>query len=160
MSNYRKFNYTNNNYLILCTIKTYTRTASGLNWKNKPDEIEQNVYTAQNYTNYITAIPFFNNFGDGAYCRASYSYKTAGYLPTTVTTVSPYKEVKKIATFDFIKIDSLKNKAGWRESFIIDNAKYFDITTIDNIKYLKLITLNTDDKHSGVINLKNYTWVN
>ncbi len=160
MNNYKNFNFTDDSYLILRTIKTYTRTASGLNWKSKPDEIERKIVTAQYYTNYITAIPFFNNFGEGAYCRAKYTYKTAGYLPTIITSVSPYKEVKKIASFDFIPVERLKLNAGYRENYIIDNAKYYEMFIQDGIKYLKLITLNTDDKHAGVINLKNNKWVN
>lgn len=157
---YEQFEYTNDNYLILCTISTYHRTASGKAWKSKPVEIEQNIYKPVNYTNYITAIPFFNNFGDGAYCRATYTYEMPGYLPTTVTSVSPGQDVKKIAVFKFIPKTRLTINAGYRESFIVENARYFEILKQDNIKYLKLITTNTDDKHAGIINLNNNKWVN
>lgn len=159
-TNYNKFSFDNEHYLILCTIETYTRTESGKSWKAKPDDIEKNVFKPINYTYYIQSIPFFNNFGGGASCRAAYSHVTPGYLPTRVTSVSPYRESKKVACFEFIPVERLKLNAGWRENFIIENARYFDRFVQDNTPYLKLITMNTDDKHAGVINMKNKQWVN
>ena len=161
MKNYfEKFNYTSNNYLIIRTIETYHRTASGKSWKSKPDEIEKDVVTAKNYSYYVQAIPFFNNFGNGAYCRAKFSYEVSGYLPTTITTVSPYQETKKVATFKFIDIDKLTAKAGYRERFIVENAKYFDLWYQDGKRLLKLITSETDDKHAAIIDLKSLNWIN
>jgi hypothetical protein len=160
MSDYRKFNYTNENYLILCTISTYERTASGKSWKAKPDDIEKNVFKPLNYTYYIQAIPFFNNFGGGASCRATYNHVMPGYLPTRVTSISPYRESKKVACFEFIPVERLKLNAGWRENFIIENARYFERFAQDGATYLKLITTENDDKHAGIINLKNNQWVN
>lgn len=159
---YRDFKFTNNNYIILCNIATYTKTKGGAGqcWKNKPDEIEYNVYKPLNYTYYISSIPFFDNFGGGASCHAKWSYTQPGYLPTTVTSISPGRDTKKIASFEFIPVERLKLNAGYRENYIIDNAKYYEMFIQDGIKYLKLITLNTDDKHAGVINLKNNKWVN
>jgi hypothetical protein len=157
---YYNFNYTNDNYLILCTISTYERTASGKSWQAKPQEVEKIVYKPRNYTNYITSIPFFNNFGDGAYCRATWGYTTPGYLPTRVISVSPYQQTKKVACFEFIPVERLTLNAGWRENFIIENARYFERFTQDSATYLKLITTEKDGKHAGVINLKNNQWVN
>lgn len=159
---YNNFKFTNDRYIILCTIATYTRTKNGAGqgWKAKPDEIEKNVFKPLNYTYYITAIPFFDNFGSGAYCRATWSHTMPGYLPTTVTSVSPGADTKKVACFEFIPVERLKLNAGWRENFIIENARYFDIWLQDGSKYLKLITTEKDDKHAGVINLKNNKWVN
>lgn len=159
-TNYNKFSFTNEHYIILCTISTYSRTESGKSWKAKPDDIEKNVYKPTNYTYYIQAIPFFNNFGGGASCRATYSNVTPGYLPTRVTSISPDREIKKVAIFEFIPVERLKLNAGWRENFIIENALYFDRWQQDGAKYLKLITTQKDDKHAGVINLKNNQWVN
>ena len=159
-TNYNKFSFTNDNYLILCTISTYSRTASGKSWKAKPDDVEKLVYTPQKYTNYITAIPFFNSFGFGSYCRAQHSYVVPGYLPTTVTSVSPGQTTKNIATFKFIPLERLQLNAGWRENYIIENALYFDEWQQDGAKYLKLITTQKDDKHSGTIKLNNKQWVN
>ena len=160
MANYEKFSFTNEHYLILCTISTYSKTASGKSWKSKPDEIERKVFKPINYTYYIQAIPFFNNFGGGASCRATYSNVMPGYLPTTVTSISPDRAIKNVATFKFIPLERLKLNAGWRENFIIENALYFDEWQQDGAKYLKLITTKTDDKHAGVINLNNNKWVN
>lgn len=159
-TNYNKFSFTNDNYIILCTISTHSRTESGKSWKAKPDDIEKNVYKPINYTYYIQAIPFFNNFGGGASCRATYSNVMPGYLPTRVTSISPDRNTKKVAIFEFIPVERLKLNAGWRENFIIENALYFDRWQQDGAKYLKLITTQKDDKHAGVINLKNNQWVN
>lgn len=159
---YKNFKYTNEHYLILCTISTYTRTKNGAGqgWKADPDEIEKNVYKPRNYTNYITAIPFFDNFGGGASCRATWGYTIPGYLPTTVTSISPGQDIKKVACFEFIPVERLKLNAGWRENFIIENALYFDEWRQDGNKYLKLITTRTDDTRAGVINLNLNKWVN
>lgn len=108
---YKKFYFCNENYLILATTKTFSRTQSGKSWKSKPDKIEKKIFEAKNYENYITSIPFFNNFGSGAYCRGYNSYTTAGYLPTKVVTVSPFREIKKITTFIFIKKVCLRIRA-------------------------------------------------
>ena len=160
MANYEKFSFTNEHYIILCTISTYSRTESGKSWKAKPDDIERNVYKPYNYTCYIKSIPFFNNFGSGASCRAQYNNVMPGYLPTRVTSISPYRWTKKVAVFEFISLDRLQLNAGWRENFIIENALYFETFSQDGAKYLKLITKNTDDKHAGVICLNNNKWVN
>jgi hypothetical protein len=124
--NYRKFSFTNEDYLILREIKTYHRTDSGKSWRSKPTETEREIVSAENYTNYITAVPFFNSWGNGASCRASHTYEIAGYLPTRVTTVSPYGEVKKVATFSFISKRDMLDKAGWRETEIVNNARTWE----------------------------------
>lgn len=62
MKDYRKFEYTNENYLIFRTIETFSRTASGKSWKSRPDEVENEIVPPKYYENYVTAIPFFNNF--------------------------------------------------------------------------------------------------
>ena len=95
MKDYRKFEYTDENYLIFRTIETFSRTASGKSWKSRPDEVENEIVPPKHYENYVTAIPFFNNFGDGASCRAAFSYNAPGYLPTRITTISPFRETKK-----------------------------------------------------------------
>lgn len=151
---YEKFSYTNNGYLILRTIETYSRTASGKSWKSKPDTIENEIVPPEHYTNYITAIPFFNNWGDGAYCRAAFSYNAPGYLPTTVTTVSPYQQTKKIAHFSFISKNILLINAGWREKEIVNTCKRFE-------REKNLITFITDDTGvtaSGIFDTKTNNW--
>ena len=40
---YRNFEYTNENYLIFRTIETFSRTASGKSWKNKPDKVKNEI---------------------------------------------------------------------------------------------------------------------
>ena len=126
---WRKFEFKDNRYIILRTIKTYERTDSGKSWKKNPSEVEQDIQSPEFYTNYITSIPFFNNWGDGAYCRGHYTYTIAGYLPTTVITVSPFQTVKKVAEFRFIYRPDLEESAGWREQEVLKNATEFNVET-------------------------------
>ena len=98
--NYREFHFYHNAD-ITATKKTYTRTESGKSWKSKPEKVEVFHYSSENYHNYITSIPFFNNFGGRAYCRAHWGYENYGYIPNEVTTVSPDGEKKIVMTFDF-----------------------------------------------------------
>lgn len=105
MSKYENFTFTDDGYTITKTVTKYKRTNSGRCWKSKPESVKEEVVGAEHYTNYIQSIPFFNNYGDGAYCRAEYGYTYAGYLPVKVTSVSPYQEVKLIAEFRFERRD-------------------------------------------------------
>lgn len=158
MNDYRKFNYTNENYLIFRVIETFGRTDSGKSWRSKPDEVENDVIKPKHYTNYITAIPFFNNFGHGAYCRAKESYTLAGYLPTTVTTVSPFKETKKVACFWFFKKETLLLNAGYREREIIEKAKKFRVEYVDGAKMIYFYTSDTGDTASGIFDTRRNQW--
>ena len=101
MKDWRKFRFTDDSFIITRESKTYKRTESGKSWKTKPETVETETVSAEHYTNYVTAIPFFNNFGYHASCRASCSYTYAGYLPTTITTISPMNDEKIVTTFSF-----------------------------------------------------------
>lgn len=155
---YRNFEYTNENYLIFRTIETFSRTASGKSWKSKPDEIENEIIKPEHYTNYITAIPFFNNWGDGAYCRAAFTYNAPGYLPTTVTTVSPYRTTKKVACFWFFKKETLLLSAGWREREIIEKARRFAVEYVDGSKMIHFYTDETGVTASGIFDTRRNKW--
>ena len=101
MSAYSKFNFSDNNFVITFTKKSYSLTGSGHYWKNVPDSIESETVTPEFYRNYIQSIPFFANFGGRASCRAYRNYTAAGYIPVKVVTVS-YDGCKKIvAEFSF-----------------------------------------------------------
>ena len=99
--NYNKFTFTNNDYVIEFTKKEFSRTDSGKSWKKNPDTVSYEFVTPEFYTNYIQAVPFFNNFGGRACCRAYCDYTTAGYIPTDVTTISPDGSKKITARFVF-----------------------------------------------------------
>ena len=163
--NYRNFRFTNTGFVILRTIKTYSRTASGKSWKTKPDEIEQDVQSAEYYTNYIQSIPFFNNWGNGAYCRGHYNYTQAGYLPTEVVTVSPYQQTKKVATFEFLYKPDMERKAGWREKEVMEKATEFSVERYQkDVGYHRRIELiNPKDDgvtHSATWDTYYKGWVN
>lgn len=87
-------------YKITQTTETFTPTASGKSWRSKPDTVEVEEITMEHYNNYTSLVPFFNGFCGGT-CRAYYGYTFCGYTPTRVTTISPGREVKKVASFTF-----------------------------------------------------------
>ena len=102
MSRYDNFAIrTSASIIITRTLEHYSRTASGKSWKNVPDSTETEVIPTEHYNNYISSIGFFNNFGNGASCRAVNSYTYAGYVPIRVTTISPGREQKIVAEFRF-----------------------------------------------------------
>lgn len=155
---YRNFEYTNDNYLIFRTIETFSRTTSGKSWKNKPDKVENEIIKPEHYTNYVTAIPFFNNWGDGAYCRAAFSYNAPGYLPTTITTVSPYRETKKIARFWFFSKEKLLLNAGWREKEIVENAVSFSVEYVNDHKIIHFYINDTGVTACGFFDTATNKW--
>ena len=150
--NWRKFVYTGDSYLILMRKKEYSRTESGKSWRKNPDNVECCVYDAEHYTNYITAIPFFNNFGDGAYCRGRRNYTCAGYLPTEVVSVGPFNCKKVVAEFEFISKREMLEKAGWREKEVMAKAQRYErmnqvmLDQYGGSHYSYQLTLITDDK--------------
>ena len=123
--NWRKFTFNDNRWLILKEKVTYYPTESGKSFHRKPDEVEMTVVEPEHYENFITSIPFFNNWGSGAYCRGVRNYTPAGYLPTTITTVGPYRCEKNIVTFRFISKRELEENAGWREMEAMRKAKEY-----------------------------------
>ena len=147
---WRKFSFTDNGYIILQTLTEYSRTESGKSWRKKPDIVKREVINAEFYTNYVTAIPFFNNFGDGAYCRARKSYTCAGYLPTEIVTVGPNMCKKVVAEFEFINKTPLVESAGWREREVLDIAKNWSLEIYSDWNggcaiFGRRITFHTDD---------------
>lgn len=140
MNNLSKFKfYSGNRYMILVTIETFSRTDSGASWKSKPDTVERYLYDDERYTNYVSATPFFNRWGDGASSRATYGYTVAGYLPIRISTVSPYRQTKKVAHFHFIHKSDLERKAGFREKAVIEGAKKWDCYNPGDTTYIEFI---------------------
>ena len=151
--------YSNNRYLILVSIDTYFRTESGKSWKRKPAKTERRVYDDEHYTNYISAIPFFNNFFEnGAYCRAYCGYTIAGYLPAEVVTVAPFREEKKIAHFVFFDRDEMEKSAGYREHEILRDSTTWEKFNADSWRYITLYSHNGEK--SATFDRVNKVWVN
>lgn len=155
--NYRDFTFTSDQYLILCEKATYYRSGKG--WKRTPAEIQREVVSPQHYENYVTSVPFFNNWGDGASCRAEWSYECAGYLPTRITTVSPYREKKIVTQFWFCNKAQLLESAGWREKEIVNNAVKWDdeISIADGLR-LTLYTKDNGVTASGTYDFHTKSW--
>lgn len=156
--NHRKFYFREENYVILATIKTFIRTKSGKSWKSKPESIEKKVFSAKNYENYVTSVPFFNNYGFGAYCRCYCYYTEAGYIPAEIITVSPFRKKKEIITFRFISKSILLDSAGWREKEIVENAKRFDVEIHNGSQMIHFYTEGVLSK--GTFDTKTSTWRN
>lgn len=90
-----------NGIVITFRKEEYSLTESGRNWKKNADNVSTENINADFYNNYVSSIPFFNNFGGKASCRAYFGYTYAGYIPVIVNTIS-YDGKKKIrAVFTF-----------------------------------------------------------
>lgn len=124
--NWRDFTFNDNRWLILKRKEVYYPTDSGKSFHRKPDEVKCEVVEPKHYENFVTSIPWFNNWNHGAYCRGVRNYTGAGYLPTTITTVAPYRTEKNIVTFRFINKRDLEEKAGWREKEVMRKAKEYE----------------------------------
>ena len=156
---YTKFTFGDNSFMILRETRTYSRTTSGRNWRRQADKITREVVPADHYQNYITSIPFFNNWGDGASCRANWTTSQAGYLPWRVVTVSPGADTKIEALFRFIDKSRMDDAAGAREKDIMREAIKWKINHTDHGDILGLY-VNDDDESDGDYNLRTCTWVN
>lgn len=155
--NYRNFNFNDTNYIITHTRQTYHRTTSGKGWKSKPTKEYNEIVTNEFYNNFVISIPFFNNLGT---CRAKHHYTEAGYLPTIITSISPYNEIKHIDTFSFeyVPMYKMRSEAGWRENDVIDNVKSYNIYKDGEHKLIEL--LHKDNEHTAVFDLTFGKWVN
>lgn len=98
---YKAFHFDRSDVIVTKKVEKFTRTASGKSFRSKPLEVTEELITPKQYENYVTAIPFFNSYGYGASCRAVLGYTKCGYIPTRITSVSPGREVKLVATFRF-----------------------------------------------------------
>ena len=159
MNKYENFNYTNKRFLILETEEIFYRTEYGKSWKNSPDTVEKTIISPKYYTNYIAAIPFFNNFmGCGCTSRASWRDTAPGYLPTRVTTVSPAGDEKHVVYFEFVDKYKLLLNAGYREKHIVENAKRFDIEYTDDSKMIHFYTDENGSTSSGLFDTRRNIW--
>ena len=76
------------------TTKTYERTESGKNWRNKASEVEMTTIDQETYDNIFSkkTQAFFRKLG--GYERATKSYTTAGYIVTNLVSISPDRTTK------------------------------------------------------------------
>lgn len=157
--NYEEFSYTNSNFLILKTKEVFYRTESGKSWKKHPETVERKVVTPEHYTNYITSIPFFNNFlGCGGTSRAQWRYTMPGYLPVIVSTTSPGGDEKQVVYFEFVDKCKLLLNAGYREKHIVENATYFGIEYVDGVKMIHFYTDEDGDTSTGLFDTRRNIW--
>lgn len=98
---YDHFQISGDGFIIIKMERTYTRTASGKNWKKNPDSETVTIITGQEYSNYVQSVPFFAHWGKGASCRAYSGCTYAGYIPVHIVTVGPYAENKRSTWFRF-----------------------------------------------------------
>lgn len=159
MGRYEDFSYTNSNFLILKTKEVFYRTKSGKSWKKHPETVERNIVPPEHYTNYITSIPFCNNFmGCGGTSRAQWGYAMPGYLPTRVTTISPAGDEKHVVYFEFADKYKLLLNAGYREKHIVENATRFSIEYVDGVKMIHFYTDEDGDTASGLFDTRQNIW--
>ena len=80
------------------TTKKFERTESGKNWKNNPTETEITTIDQETYNNIFSkeTQTFFRRLG--GYERTSKSYTSAGYIVTSLISISPDKTSKIVRT--------------------------------------------------------------
>lgn len=114
---------------VLMTARYYNRTESGKGWSTAPYEIINEIIPYEWYLNMIDPmnIRFFNRFKDA--CQRSFKGNTPiGYTVNRITTIAPFKEYRRVETFEFIDSDQLnamRAAAGYREREVMSNAVTF-----------------------------------
>lgn len=121
-------------------------------------ETEREVVTPEFYTNYITAVPFFNNFGDGASCKVKESYTPAGKIPTTIVTIAPGKETKIVTNFVFLSKREMEKLTGYREREILSNADHWKLLPEDNSQMLYLYATIDGEEKSAIYDINRKEW--
>ena len=138
----RKFKLTGN-YIFSHTMTKYS--GNGKTFRKNADIVETEVVTIEHYNNFITSVPFFNNFGYGAYCRCYENYTIAGYIPYKIVTVNPGKTVKHVDTFYPLAIS--ENRLGFREKDVLYNLG--NIKLVENsADHFVVRFFHTDNEHA------------
>lgn len=143
------FLFTDDRFLILFEKKKEDK------WELKT---EREVVTPEFYTNYITAVPFFNNFGDGASCKVKESYTPAGKLPATVVTIAPGKETKIVTNFVLLSKREMKKSAGYKEKEILTHAERWELLPEDNSQMLYLYATIDGEEKSAIYDINRKEW--
>ena len=157
---YENFRFSDAGFIILHKRYTFKRPEGRKTWPSKPAETsEEEFFTARQYENFVTSIPFFNRFGGRASCRASWSYTVAGYLPAEISTISPDATIKHVDKFHFVSFPlfAARDKAGFRENDVLDHC--------DRVKLYKdgehvICTFyHWDGEHSAEFDATTRRWV-
>lgn len=147
------FLFEDDRFLILFEKKTFEKKEG--KWELKT---EREVVTPEFYTNYITAVPFFNNFSDDTSCKVKESYTPAGKLPTTIVTIAPGKETKIVTNFVLLSKREMKNTAGYREKEILTHADHWKLLPEDNSQMLYLYASINEEEKSAIYDINRKEW--
>lgn len=86
-------------YIYTMTKEEYSLTDSGKGFKSKPDTVETEVITEDQYRKITDTetLKFFRRLGGSEH--ATRCYTSAGYLITKLTSKSPCRDVKVVRKF-------------------------------------------------------------
>lgn len=147
------FLFEDDRFLILFEKETFEKKEG--KWEL---ETEREVVTPEFYTNYITAVPFFNSFSDGASCKVKESYTPAGKIPTTIVTIAPGKETKIVTNFVFLSKREMEKLTGYREREILSNADHWKLLPEDNSQMLYLYATIDGEEKSAIYDINRKEW--
>lgn len=147
------FLFEDDRFLILFEKETFEKKEG--KWEL---ETEREVVTPEFYTNYITAVPFFNSFSDGASCKVKESYTPAGKIPTTIVTIAPGKETKIVTNFVFLSKREMEKLTGYREREILSNADHWKLLPEDNSQMLYLYATVNGEEKSAIYDINRKEW--
>lgn len=159
--NYYKFKLTISDCVITRKRSTFTREEGAKNWSRVPSEVKDyGIVSLEAYNNFITSIPFFNNFGGKAYCRAKWAYTSVAYVPTEVVTVSPDATTKHVDRFEIISFPRsiAENEAGFRERDCLENAIKCEIQSDGEHRLFTFY--HKDGEHAATFDASDRKWTN
>lgn len=132
------------NVLVLECKETFEKLGRK-NFPKKATKTEYQLLSMEYYLNGITGILFFHD-------RVSSYYTKYGYIPCTMSCVSPDRNTRIVRQFKYIDIDSIYNMGGHREKAILDNLKEY---TFNYCNGYQLITFIDNDNNSFDYSIKN-----
>lgn len=107
------------------------------NYPKKATNTYYNVFTLDRYLNCLTGIFFFHD-------RVKKAYHKYGYIPLYMTCHNPDSTKKVRRSFEYIDLDDIYNKGGYREKVILDNFTKVDLDYNNGYKVLTFYDDNGD----------------
>ena len=125
------------NVVIICKKETFEKLGRK-NYPAKATNTDYSVLTMDHYLNCLTGILFFHD-------RVKKAYFKQGFIPSYMTCVNPDSTKKVRRSFEYIDIDEIYNKGGYREKSILDNLENVKFDYSDGYKVITFIDNQCND---------------
>ena len=101
------------NVVVICTQETFEKQGRK-NYPQKATTTTYHAYTLDKYLNCLTGIFFFHD-------RIKKAYHKFGYIPYSMTCHNPDYTKRVRRSFEYVDVDEIYNKGGYREKNILDD---------------------------------------